>query len=238
MGVQGDQSQTWSGIGWGSHAGSYTLVAMVVAVTVENSGLVSASGAVPSLAVWATLALGLGAMIAALVHRWVPRLALRVPALLVGLLVTTWAAFASSGVEDLQRCLGMTALGVLGMACVPASPGRLPVGLARAAALLVLAWVLDGAAAAWGLFMETPPWSPEVAARLLDVSPRSFVMEIAGFDWMRSETVYEPVGTDRIPPMLRVPYRPVVAATPLIVLGSLGLCLRLLLLAKRSSAHS
>lgn len=210
---------------------------MGVAFTGNISGLVAAVGGVDGLAVWATAALGLGAMIAALVHRVVPRRWSRVPVLLVGVLALTWAASAASGVDDLRKCVGISALGVLGMACVPSSPGTLMVGLARAGGLLLVCWLLDGAASAWGLFTETPPWSPEVAARLLDASPRAFVMEIAGFDWMRAESVYEPVGTDRIPPMLRGPYRASVAAAPLLVLGSLGLCLRLILHSRRPSAH-
>lgn len=210
---------------------------MGVVFTGNITGLVAAQGVGDGLADWATLAVGLGAMIAALVHGGIAHRLARVPVLLVGVLLLTWAASVASGVDDLVRCVGIAALGALGMACVPSSPGALAVGLARAVGLLLVCWVLDGAASAWGLFTETPPWSPEVAARLLDASPRAFVMEIAGFDWMRAESVYEPVGTDRIPPMLRGPYRPSVAAAPLLVVGSLGICLRILLQSRRPSAH-
>ena len=195
------------------------------------------AGPVPALAIWATLALGLGAVLAAICHRWVPRLALRAPALFLALLALTWGSALASGIEDPLRCVGIAGLAVVGMALVPAAEGSFSVGLSRAAFLFLVAWILDGAGAAWGLFMESPPWPPRTAAWLLDASPRAFVMEIAGFDWMRSQTVYEAVGTDRIPPMLRGPYRPAVAAAPLLVLGSIGLCLRLIYGFRRTTAH-
>ena len=247
--------KTWGGIRWGGHARGYTLGSM----DFETSDLMSrpttplepcwiglglavgvssaAVSPVPPLAVWATVALGLGAALAAFVHRGVARPALRALLLLVGLAALWGSSAVASGVENPLRCVGVAGLAALGMAFVPATPGSFSAGLARAAALVLVAWVLDGAAAAWGLFSETPPWSPETAAWLLDASPRAFVMEIAGFDWMRAESVYGPVGTDRISPTLRGPYTSAVAAAPLLVVGSMGICLRLLHCSRRLSAR-
>ncbi|QDV07051.1 hypothetical protein Poly30_25700 [Planctomycetes bacterium Poly30] len=200
----------------------------------------SASG-LPALALAGTLAPALGAASGALLHAWTRRSRAQARLLATGLVAALpavcFAGRFAFGLAHPAQAAGLAALWLIGVALVPAHPGSFAVGLARASALMVLALVLDGAASAWGLFQESPPWSPEVAARLLDFSPRAFTMEIAGFDWMRHPSVYESVGTDRISPTLRQPYgiagseagswRQVVAVLPLVVVGSTALAVRL-----------
>ncbi len=51
--------------------------------------------------------------------------------------------------------------------------------------------------AAWAPGVVGAPWSSEVTALLLDLSPLSLVTECAGVDWMRTPLVYETAQTDR-----------------------------------------
>ncbi|MCP3919450.1 MAG: hypothetical protein GY711_28260 [bacterium] len=62
-------------------------------------------------------------------------------------------------------------------------------------------------------------WSPPVAARLLDLSPATLVIESAGIDWMRHPAVYEPVGADAIGPELRLPWRGKLAGPVVLLVG-------------------
>ncbi|MEM7516737.1 MAG: hypothetical protein AAF368_07415 [Planctomycetota bacterium] len=61
--------------------------------------------------------------------------------------------------------------------------------------------------------------APEIAARLLDVSPLSLVVECGGVDWLRQPLVYEWSGGADIGPLLRTPYSAVLAAPGALVVG-------------------
>lgn len=218
----------------------------------------------PHLAMGATLAPGLGALAATLVYALLRGGGQRAAVLVVLVPLSAWLAYISFGLQHPAEAAGLVALGCLGVAAVPATGSIASsdqalgatgwaVGLSRAGALLLLALVLDGAPAGWGLFLDRPPWSPGVAARLLDLSPRTFTMEIAGFDWMRHPSIYESVGTDRISPSLRPPfghgslgasigdsagYGPwgrAVAVLPAFVVGSLVTAIRLFRRSKLSA---
>ncbi len=111
---------------------------------------------------------------------------------------------ALSGLVALGACLGST---------------HAATGLARAALLAAVSLLLDGAAAGWGLLGPSPTWPAGVAAVLLDLSPRAFVLESGGVDWMRHPSIYETVGTDRIGPGMRVGWTGSVAGPCLVVVG-------------------
>lgn len=140
---------------------------------------------------------------------------------------------ALGALAGLALPLGVTLLGLGAVESGPLPLGRLPSPHGAAEALaglmgagvflglgrfggwapvwaLAAAALLDGAPAGWGLLEGAPgsghgeaPWGPGLAAGLLDGSPRAFVMESGGVDWMRHPDVYGPVGTDRIGPDLR-----------------------------------
>ncbi|MEM8711279.1 MAG: hypothetical protein AAGG01_10030 [Planctomycetota bacterium] len=206
-------------------------------------GLLGPSQDLPTLALAATVAPAIGVLVGSLAssctRSWLARIALLVAAG-AGLVFLSeglgWSGMTGSWAHP--RAVGLFGLFWLGASvaptggrltagCEPAAQGW-PVTISRAAFVVLFAWILDGAASAWGLVSNGPPWSPEVAAELLNLSPRAFVMEIAGADWMRFATVYEPVGTDRISPDLRPGYAPgsatgwgrVVAVLPVVVVGS------------------
>ena len=103
---------------------------------------------------------------------------------------------------------------------------RMLVSARRGALLLVLAWAADGAASGWGVLRPAPPWAPEVASALLDLSPRTLLMESGGVDWMRHPSVYESAGTDRIGPGLRSVYVGPVAGSVTLLVGCLALAAR------------
>lgn len=90
---------------------------------------------------------------------------------------------------------------------------------------LAISAILDGAPAGWGL-IESPlggaPWGPSVAAAMLDLSPRAFVMESGALDWMRHPEIYGPVGTDRIGPELRTGWTGSMACRILFAAGALA----------------
>ncbi|MEM1452557.1 MAG: hypothetical protein AAF957_26995 [Planctomycetota bacterium] len=114
----------------------------------------------------------------------------------------------------------------------------LAAGLARATIALLVAAAADGAAAGWGALAPAPPWSPGVAAALLDLSPRAFVLESGGVDWMRHESVYGPVGTDRLGPGIRSGWGGSVAPGLLLVVGSVAVVLRCGVRARTRLGHS
>ena len=111
---------------------------------------------------------------------------------------------------------------------------RMATSVRRGALLLVLAWAADGAASGWGRLQPAPPWSPGVASVLLDLSPRSLLMESGGVDWMRHPAVYEPVGTDRIGPGLRSVYAGPVAGSLTLLVGCMALAARRVLSRRRA----
>ncbi len=236
---------------WRARRAAVFLLAATCCLTLTSA----ASPAQParSLLAWCgTFAMGGGALFATAVHFGQARIAWRGALMGASLVLIPWAASGLVGLPSPWQAAGIAGLWCLGMACVPADATGAALGLSRAGFLVLLALVCDGAASGWGLFLEVPPWPPGVAARLLDLSPRTFVMEIAGFDWMRDPSVYESVGTDRIPPSLRPPYgqgapggpaggpqgasawRLAVAVLPVLVVGSITTGLRLL----RSQATS
>lgn len=225
------------------HAARYTLGRMACGNLVTGYAVGVDPGTVPALALAATFTPAAGLLFGSVVGSVTRARVVRFLALFAGgvLLVLAAEALDWSGAPGSlgePRAVGLFGLFWLGAAWSPEC-GRTAAGIEprasgwtlalwRAALLGVLAWLLDGAAAAWGLVSNGPPWSPETAARLLDLSPRAFVMEVAGADWMRSVTIYEAVGTDRIPPDLRPGYAPgsatgwgrAVAVLPLVVVGS------------------
>ena len=95
-----------------------------------------------------------------------------------------------------------------------AGPRRLWGGCAS---LLLLAAIATGLPHKGGLSDDT--WSPEVAARLLDLSPSALVVESAGVDWMRHPAVYDPVGTSSIGPDLRTAWRGFLAGPTVLLVG-------------------
>ncbi len=61
------------------------------------------------------------------------------------------------------------------------------------------------------------PWPPGLTADLLDLSPQVWVLEVAGFDWLRHPAVYERAGGADLGPDLRVPWQ---ASSALWALGA------------------
>ena len=95
-------------------------------------------------------------------------------------------------------------------------PGARP---SSAAAMALGVAVLAGLPS-WGGWVRAP-WSPAVAARLLDLSPVVLTQECAGVDWMRHAAVYDPVGTHSIGPDLRSPWRGALAGPATLLVGCL-----------------
>lgn len=82
---------------------------------------------------------------------------------------------------------------VAGLFLCGAALGELvPRPAAAAGALALLSAALIALPGVAGL-----AWSPRAAARLLELSPATWVCESAGLDWMRHPSVYDPVGSDR-----------------------------------------
>ena len=65
------------------------------------------------------------------------------------------------------------------------------------------------------------PLPPAIAARLLDLSPATLLVECAGLDWMRHPAVYVPAGAADIDPATRVAYGGALAGPLAFVVGSL-----------------
>lgn len=93
-----------------------------------------------------------------------------------------------------------------------------PFGPAGVALLLASGAVLAGVGQFFGL-SGAAPWSPSVAARLVDLSPVSWVVESAGLDWMRHPAQYEPVGTASMGPDVRVAFRGALAGPVVLLVG-------------------
>lgn len=97
--------------------------------------------------------------------------------------------------------------------------------LAAAAILLSMQAVLELLPGLGGV-LGPAPWSPAVAAHLLDAAPSSWLVEAAGLDWMRHERIYDPVGSSSIGPDLRLALRPTLAGKALL-LGSCAIAFAL-----------
>ena len=96
---------------------------------------------------------------------------------------------------------------------------RWPGGAGWTAAAALAALALLGALPTLVGLAGDAPWSPGVAARLLDLSPLSLVLESAGVDWMRHPAVYGPAGADALGPDLRLPWRGALAGPTALVVG-------------------
>jgi hypothetical protein len=115
------------------------------------------------------------------------------------------------GLEVVDRLGGLGALlgllcmgGLLGGLVGPRTAGR-NAPFAGALLALGLSLLLIGLPAGFWLFSD-PPWSPEIAARLLDCSPATLMLETAGVDYLRLPAIYGPVGADSMDPNLRLPW--------------------------------
>ncbi len=108
-----------------------------------------------------------------------------------------------------------TGLMAAGFAAGTSARGR--PGRGAAASLLVTA-ALTGLPGGAGLG-HLPRWSPSAAARLLDLSPATLLVESAGIDWMRHPAVYAPAGADSIGPDLRLPWRGELAGPVVLLVG-------------------
>ena len=99
--------------------------------------------------------------------------------------------------------------------------GRRERSVTPALVLLLAAFLLVALPVRGGLGRR--PWSPHVAARTLDLSPATWVVEAAGIDWLRRPSVYERAGGDAIGPSLRAPYDPMLAGVAALVVGLVAL---------------
>lgn len=90
----------------------------------------------------------------------------------------------------------------------------------RGAAALFLGATLLAALPLHGLALKKP-WSPRVAAFLLDLAPTTLVAESAGLDWMRHPPIYDGSQTVDIDPSLRTPYDRQLAGGLVFVVGCL-----------------
>jgi hypothetical protein len=120
------------------------------------------------------------------------------------------------------------ALGWCGLFAFGWGLGRLaPAARATTAALLACALVvLAGAPLGFGLVPGA--FSPALTARLLDLSPVTALVEMAGVDFMRHPLLYEGARTLDIGPELRGPIRGVLAGPLWLLVGcaTLGIALR------------
>ena len=178
---------------------------------------------------WTALAVfgpAAGVLACTLIRRFGPERAVARAAAAAGLVLLAFG-LCSSGVLGRLPDTTRAAAAVAGAFGVAGALGgtRVSSGLVRAAALVLLARFLDGAASGWEILGPAPPWSAEWAGRLLDASPSAFVMEAGGVDWMRHPSVYDPVGTDRIGPGIRSGYAGTVAANVLLVVGCISTAL-------------
>ncbi len=221
-------------------AAGLSLLTVVVAVGVVRApadGLAMFSGA----AAWMP---ALGVLMGAAVGAWggagswaggAARVAAGGAALLAALWFTpAWAAWGSLPFPGWAGAV-LAGLYLSGASFAPAEgvAGPLPVGVRRGALLLLLGWGADGAAAGWGILEPSPPWSPGVAGAMLDLAPRTLLMESAGVDWMRHPMVYGPVGTDRIGPGIRSVYAGPVAGSATLLVGCLLMAARIVVERRR-----
>lgn len=168
---------------------------------------------------WATVALGVGALLgagaAALPSRR-QRIASLTPLPLLLLLCAAAEIGPIARVpEPVRGASAIAGMLLIGAAAV-SRPRR---GLALAVWFVALATLFDGAAIGWTVLGSGPPFSSSTTAMLLDISPRAFALESSGVDWMRHPSVYEPAGTDRIGPELRTGWSGSVAAYVVLVMG-------------------
>lgn len=91
-------------------------------------------------------------------------------------------------------------------------------GVATLAALLFLACATAAALPTGGGLLAAP-WPPELAARLLDLSPATLLAECAGLDWLRHPAIYAAAGAADVDPSLRAAYRGELAAPLALVVG-------------------
>lgn len=174
-----------------------------------------------------------------------------------------WAALLAPflGALAARQCAGVHALGVLGLClaqcalvlalsfrmvtepalgcAVIAGLGMLGYGLGRlfgqlAPALLMLCLGLCLAPSAPGWIGE--PLAPEWSARLLDLSPWTWVMESSGIDWLRHAAVYEPAGALDIDPALRQARSGGSLAVMLLIVGGCGALVGEVLARRRGAA--
>jgi hypothetical protein len=116
-----------------------------------------------------------------------------------------WAALASAG---------LLAIGWAGGGRARSWVGALR-GAGVSLALLAFPCWLPSA----GALTRGAPWTPAVAARLLDLSPATLLVECAEIDWMRHPATYDPVGADAIGPHSRLPWRGKLAGPVLLLVG-------------------
>ena len=167
-------------------------VALVVALP-RGVGALERSAPVVWLA-W--LSMPLGAWLGSRRAGWFATVTLGVLSSVVLLLErqpVDWLAFASAE----AAFLGVAGSGAALAFALP----RHPHGAVAAAWLLSSAACLAPSSRGW---LCGEPWSPEIAARLLDLSPTALVLESFGVDWMRHPWVYDPAGTSSIGPELRL----------------------------------
>lgn len=173
-----------------------------------------------ALLIWISLcSLPVGALAGATrMHTWV--VAPVVPALWAVVLVAVDSASERDLPSPVWATLawtGLFAIGFgLGRASRTAQPGASimqgPAGL-----LMLLSFVLVVLPVGGGLLAQ--PWPPHLGALLLDLSPATLLAECAGLDWMRHPTVYDAAGTAAMDPTVRGPYRGVLAAPIVLVVG-------------------
>ena len=113
--------------------------------------------------------------------------------------------------EPLQGCAVIVGLGLVGYGL--GSLARLP---ATWVLLIQLSLCVAPSLPGWIGDALPPNWS----ARLIDLSPWSWVMESSGVDWLRHAAVYEPAGALDIDPALRQPFDGGACASWALVLGT------------------
>ncbi|MBI5361578.1 MAG: hypothetical protein HZA53_00265 [Planctomycetes bacterium] len=106
-----------------------------------------------------------------------------------------------------------------GLYCAGAGLGRAvgekSVQVAALALLAVGAWVALPIGAAW----SAAPFGPETTARLLALSPLTWVLDAAGVDWLHHPAFYERARTFDFGPELVRPLRPALAGGAALLLG-------------------
>jgi hypothetical protein len=114
-------------------------------------------------------------------------------------------------------------------------------GYALARALRVEATTLLVLSTGLCLLPSVPGWigeplPPQYSARILDLSPWTWVMEAAGLDWLRHAAIYEPAGALDIDPGLRQAFAPWPTALTMGLIAVLSVAAAEVLLRRRGSA--
>lgn len=140
------------------------------------------------------------------------------PALLAAV---AYGVLASADVpRPLPPALFAAATLAVGACCSARWPAALRVALpAVAATAVLLAGLPDLFGAAPAAWAHT---NGALGARLLDLSPATWVVEASGLDWMRHASVYAPAGTDWFSDA-RAPVGPLPFAVVAAVLGAFAL---------------